>query len=64
LLEITDNLSYIPYAGWDVIVTDNEGSFKLIEANSHSGVKSLQVHEPLLVDNRVREFYETYGVTG
>lgn len=62
LLEIADDLSYLPYVGWDIIVTDDEGSFKLIEANSHPGVKSLQVHGPLLTDERVRNFYETYGV--
>lgn len=62
LLEIVDDISYIPYAGWDIIVTDDAGSFKLIEANSHSGAKSLQVHAPLLTDERVRNFYKTHGV--
>lgn len=62
LLAIAEDLSYIPYAGWDIIVTDNEGSFKLIEANSHTGVKAMQVHAPLLEDERVRRFYEYYGI--
>lgn len=61
LLEIADDVSYVPYVGWDVIVTD-DGSFKVIEANSHTGVKALQVHGPLLADERVRDFYERYGV--
>lgn len=62
LLEIACEFSYIPYVGWDIIVTDDSGSFKIIEANSHSGVKSLQVHGPLLTDERVRDFYKAYDV--
>lgn len=62
LLAIAEDLSYIPYAGWDIIVTDDAASFKLIEANSHTGVKALQVHGPLLADERIRSFYEFYGI--
>jgi hypothetical protein len=52
----------IPYVGWDLLLTDDEGSFKIIEANSYPGLKSIQVHGPLLADDRVRRFYERHGV--
>ena len=61
LLEIAETLSHIPYIGWDLIVTD-EGGFQVIEANSYPGVASLQVHRPLLADDRTRRFYRDHGV--
>lgn len=62
LRALASNHPMIPYAGWDLVVTDDEGSFKLIEANSYPGVKAMQVHGPLLADDRVRRFYERHGV--
>lgn len=60
LLEIADRLSYIPYIGWDIVVTD-EGEFSIIEANNNSSAV-IQIHKPLLRDDRVRRFYERHGV--
>lgn len=51
---------FLPYIGWDVVVT-NDG-FRVIEGNSMTDVNLLQVHKPLLVDNRVQKFYEFYGI--
>ncbi|ELY87757.1 hypothetical protein C483_17708 [Natrialba hulunbeirensis JCM 10989] len=62
VLEMASSASFLPYIGWDVIVTDDDGSFSVIEANSYPGLKSIQVHGPLLTDNRVRRFYERHGV--
>lgn len=62
VLEMADACSFVPYVGWDVIVTDDDGGFTVIEANSYPGLKSIQVHEPLLTDDRVRRFYERHGV--
>lgn len=61
LLEIADACSFVPYVGWDLIVTD-DGSFTVIEANSYPGLKSIQVHGPLLTDDRIRRFYQRHGV--
>jgi hypothetical protein len=38
--------------GWDVVVT--AGGFEIIEGNNRPDVHQLQVHGPLLVDDRVR----------
>ena len=49
----------VPYVGWDVIVT--EAGFVVLEGNRYSDVNLLQVHGPLLRDERVRAFYRKYG---
>ncbi|WP_265111787.1 sugar-transfer associated ATP-grasp domain-containing protein [Halosolutus halophilus] len=61
LLEIAETLSHVPYVGWDLVVT-GEGEFSIIEANSYPGVASLQVHRPLLAEERTRRFYRYHGV--
>jgi len=58
---IAADLPYLPYLGWDVVVT-GEDSFRVLECNNLVGVESLQVHGPLLADGRVRRFYERRGV--
>jgi len=49
------------YVGWDVVV-DDTGSAVIIEANKNTDVNLLQVHGGLLVEPRVRRFYEAVGV--
>jgi hypothetical protein len=61
ILEIAEAFSYVPYIGWDVVVT-GPGSFVLLEANNCPGVKSLQAHGPLLTDSRTRAFYARHGI--
>ena len=61
LLDIATELSHIPYLGWDIIVT-GPSKFAIIEANNHTNTRSIQVHEPLLRDGRVRRFYKRHGI--
>lgn len=56
IIEMARSLPFVPYIGWDVIVTDS--GFKVIEGNNSPGINLLQVHGPLLRDERVRRFYE------
>ncbi len=60
LLVVANAYSFIPYVGWDVVVTDD--GFKVLEGNSFTGVTLFQVHGPLLSDSRVRRFYEYHDV--
>jgi len=60
LLKMARFLHYIPYIGWDVVVTDS--GFKVLEANRYSSVDLFQIHSPLLRQARVRQFYQDYGV--
>lgn len=62
VLEMAAAFPQIPYIGWDLIPTDDQGGFAVIEANSYPGMKSLQVHGPLLADDRVERFYDSHGV--
>lgn len=60
VLELARRVAFLPYVGWDVLVTDD--GHQVIEGNKMSDVQLLQVHRPLLRDDRVRSFYERYGV--
>jgi hypothetical protein len=59
LLDVARRMSYIPYVGWDVIVT--AGGFVIIEGNSHPHLGH-QRFELLLDDPRVRAFYERFDI--
>lgn len=61
LLDVADSVPYLPYVGWDLVVT-GEGEFEIIEANNYPGMKSLQIHGPLCTDERVERFYREHGV--
>lgn len=60
VLEMAGNLAFVPYLGWDVVVTDD--AFTVLEANDGADLKLHQVHDPLLKDSRVRRFYQYHGV--
>lgn len=57
-----DYKSMLSYAGWDIVVTDDDGSFTIVEGNAVSDLDLLQTHEPLLTDERVERFYRHHGV--
>lgn len=61
LVSVAAAYPYVPYVGWDIVVTA-PGEFEIIEANSFTDVHAMQVHEPLLRDDRVGRFYERHGV--
>lgn len=51
---------YIKYVGWDIVITDD--GFSVLEGNNFSDVNLLQVHRPLLSDERVSKFYKYHGI--
>lgn len=55
ILEMANRLPMVPYMGWDVVVT-SEG-FKVLEINSLPGLDIVQLHQPVLDDERLRRFY-------
>ncbi len=60
LLRAAGYYAFIPYIGWDVVITDD--GYKVLEGNNFSDVNLLQVHGPLLSDPVVRRFYEYHEV--
>ena len=60
LLEVANEWSFIPYIGWDVLVT--EEGFHVLEGNNATGVNLFQVHEPLLRNPRIKRFYQYHNV--
>lgn len=63
ILELSAFLEPItPYIGWDVLLTDDDGSFKIIEGNNWPDIDVIQPHVPLVADERNRRFFEYHGV--
>lgn len=60
IIKIATKLDFLHYVGWDLVVT-NDG-IRIIEGNNYSDVNILQIHQPLLVDARVKRFYQYYGI--
>ena len=60
MLALAARLPGIRYAGWDVVVTDD--GFSIIEGNNRPDVDLMQIHGPILLDARVRDFYVSRGV--
>lgn len=60
IIELTNNLPFLNYVGWDVVVTDN--GVKIIEGNNYSDVNILQIHEPLLKSDRIKRFYKYHNI--
>lgn len=61
LINIAQTCTRFRYVGWDIIVTDR-GSFKILEGNSYPDPYLFQVHEPLLAQDGLKEFYESHDV--
>jgi len=53
-------LHYCPLIGWDIVITDS--GLKIIEANDSPGVDFLQIHQPLLLNPDMRDFFMRYGI--
>lgn len=62
ILDISSKLPFLPYIGWDVIATDSDAGFLILEGNKQTHVNFIQVHGPLLTDPRIRGFYEREGI--
>lgn len=60
ILNVANKFPYIKYIGWDVVLT-NDG-IMVIEGNNCSDVNLLQIHRPLLNDEKVKAFYQYHGI--
>jgi hypothetical protein len=55
-LELAKNFSFLEYAGWDIVLLQN-GNITVLEANDGADIKLHQVHGPLLINKRIKDFY-------
>ncbi|GAA1189486.1 sugar-transfer associated ATP-grasp domain-containing protein [Nesterenkonia xinjiangensis] len=60
VMDASRRLSFMEYIGWDIIISPSGPV--ILEGNINSGMNVLQVHGPLLADERVRSYYLKRGV--
>lgn len=60
LLRVLEDLPEFVYVGWDVLVTEER--FWVLEGNVNTEFNALQVHGPLLDNDRVRSFYKHHKI--
>lgn len=60
ILRRAARLPFIPFIGWDVVLTGD--GYQVLELNPGSGFFLFQVHQPPLADPRIRRFFEHHGV--
>lgn len=60
VIKFAEKNKFLKYVGWDVVIVKN--GIKIIEGNHCSDVNILQIHQPLLNNQRVRQFFEYYKV--
>ena len=58
IVRIATAVPFLPYVGWDFVVTDD--GLQVIEGNNYSGMNVFPV--PMLDDPRVVRFFEHHGV--
>ena len=57
IIQISSFIPQVAYMGYDVIITDD--GFKIIEVNSHQGIKFIQYYHPLLKDDMSENYFHT-----
>lgn len=63
ILDLADRYAGLwPHVGWDVVLTDENGSIAVLEGESRSVDADQQAHAPLLASDRTRRFYEHHDV--
>jgi hypothetical protein len=60
ILRFAAHFPFVPCIAWDIVPLDS--GFSIIEGNSIPGMPVIQVHGPVLQDDRIRKFYKCYGV--
>lgn len=60
IISIANKFSFLHYVGWDIVVTSS--GLRIIEGNNYSDVNILQIHQPLLINERVKKFYRYHRI--
>ncbi|WP_423148046.1 sugar-transfer associated ATP-grasp domain-containing protein [Rubrolithibacter danxiaensis] len=59
ILALHSSINYVKYVGWDIAITSD--GYKIIESNHVSDIDVFQVHEPLLLNDLNKKFYDVYN---
>lgn len=57
IIGYAEKLDYLPYIGWDIVVTNS--GVRVIEGNSHTGI-GLQMFQPFYANKRAKRFFDVY----
>jgi len=60
MLALAREHSYVPYVGWDLVVSDD--GIRLFEGNSFTGYEVFQLQRPFLSHPRLRRYLQRRGV--
>ncbi len=60
VVAIAQEHPYLPYVGWDVLLTDD--GFRILEGNNNTGIRIFQAEKPMLADPRIRKFFKRRGL--
>jgi hypothetical protein len=60
VLEVANRLPFLCYVGWDIALTAKGPVF--LEGNKQPNFRAFQLHRPLLLDPRIKRFYEKHGI--
>jgi len=60
VIKLASSFTYLSYVGWDIALT-NKG-LRVIEGNNFSDVNLLQIHQPLLINQRAQNFYRYHKI--
>ena len=60
MVALAADYPFIPYVGWDLVITD--AGMRIFEGNSFTGAEVFQLQRPLLAHPRLRRFYQRRGV--
>jgi Sugar-transfer associated ATP-grasp len=60
ILKVAAQLPFLCYVGWDVVLTA-DGPV-LLEGNKDPNPRPFQLHRPLLLDDRIRRFYQKHDI--
>jgi Sugar-transfer associated ATP-grasp len=60
VLEVANRLPFLCYVGWDIALTAKGPVF--IEGNKQPNPRPFQLHRPLLLDPRIKRFYEKHRI--
>ena len=60
ILNVHNKISYIKYIAWDVVLQDD--GYIVLEGNANTDMAGIQPFEPILLNERVRRFYQYHKV--